>query len=325
MHGGWTPAVHLYSQARGKLRFDEAIDAFVPGSEVPGFRSTGAARGERLTRFAPIRQPSGQGFVDFQNDVTAKDIALALREGFESIEHVKRYTTTGMATDQGKTSNMSVLGIVADTLKRPVPQVGHHHLPHAVHAGDLRRADRRAPRSALRRGARDALPRLGQRARRAVRGRRPVETRARIPAGRRRPARRGAARMPHRAHHRRAVRRLDARQDRGRRPRRARIPESHVRERLLHASRLAASRYALMLREDGYVYDDGIVALPRARALPRHHHDRRRGARARLYGGLPADRVERSAGVPHLHHRAVRRDRGARTEGGASGPGAERI
>ena len=56
-----------------------------------------------------------KSFVDFQNDSTAKDIKLALREGFKSIEHVKRYTTTGMATDQGKISNMHALGIVAET------------------------------------------------------------------------------------------------------------------------------------------------------------------------------------------------------------------
>src|SRR6185312_11901072 len=61
---------------------------------------------------------------DFQNDVTVKDIALATREGFRSIEHVKRYTTTGMATDQGKTSNMNTLGIVAEAIGRPVPEVG---------------------------------------------------------------------------------------------------------------------------------------------------------------------------------------------------------
>ena len=53
-------------------------------------------------------------FVDLQNDVTAKDIKLALKEGFQSIEHVKRYTTTGMATDQGKTSNVNALGIISE-------------------------------------------------------------------------------------------------------------------------------------------------------------------------------------------------------------------
>ncbi len=65
-----------------------------------------------------------KAFVDFQNDVTAKDLKLATREGFRSIEHVKRYTTTGMATDQGKTSNMNALGIVAAALDVPIPQVG---------------------------------------------------------------------------------------------------------------------------------------------------------------------------------------------------------
>jgi sarcosine oxidase, subunit alpha len=66
----------------------------------------------------------GRAFVDWQNDVTTKDLALATREGFRSIEHVKRYTTTGMATDQGKTSNLNALGIVAETLGSSIPQVG---------------------------------------------------------------------------------------------------------------------------------------------------------------------------------------------------------
>jgi sarcosine oxidase, subunit alpha len=66
----------------------------------------------------------GRAFVDWQNDVTTKDLALALREGFRSIEHVKRYTTTGMATDQGKTSNLNALGIVARSLGKSPPQVG---------------------------------------------------------------------------------------------------------------------------------------------------------------------------------------------------------
>jgi sarcosine oxidase subunit alpha len=65
-----------------------------------------------------------RAFVDFQNDVTAKDIRLAVREGFLSIEHIKRYTTTGMATDQGKTSNMNGLAIASDAVKRPSPAVG---------------------------------------------------------------------------------------------------------------------------------------------------------------------------------------------------------
>jgi len=65
-----------------------------------------------------------RAFVDFQNDVTAKDVKLAVREGMHSIEHIKRYTTTGMATDQGRLSNMNALGIAADALGREIPQVG---------------------------------------------------------------------------------------------------------------------------------------------------------------------------------------------------------
>ena len=63
-------------------------------------------------------------FVDFQNDVTAKDIKLALKEGFQSIEHVKRYTTTGMATDQGKTSNVNALGIISELSNTDISELG---------------------------------------------------------------------------------------------------------------------------------------------------------------------------------------------------------
>jgi sarcosine oxidase subunit alpha len=65
-----------------------------------------------------------KSFVDWQHDVTARDLRLASREGFRSIEHVKRYTTTGMATDQGKTSNLNALAIVAQGLDVPIPEVG---------------------------------------------------------------------------------------------------------------------------------------------------------------------------------------------------------
>ena len=64
-------------------------------------------------------------FVDFQNDVSVTDIELALREGYRSIEHVKRYTTLGMATDQGKTSNLNGLQLVSDIENKIVPEVGH--------------------------------------------------------------------------------------------------------------------------------------------------------------------------------------------------------
>ena len=64
-------------------------------------------------------------FLDFQNDVAVSDVELALREGYRSIEHVKRYTTLGMATDQGKTSNLNGLQLVSSIENKIVPSVGH--------------------------------------------------------------------------------------------------------------------------------------------------------------------------------------------------------
>ena len=74
--------------------------------------------------------PSGRpkhkvrAWIDLQDDVTTKDIRLALQEGYDSIEHAKRYTTTGMGTDQGKVANMNAFALVADALGKPVWQVG---------------------------------------------------------------------------------------------------------------------------------------------------------------------------------------------------------
>ena len=74
----------------------------------------------------PSNNISGKtkSFVDYQNDSTANDIKLALREGFKSIEHVKRYTTTGMATDQGKIANMHALGIVSEVTNTKLGELG---------------------------------------------------------------------------------------------------------------------------------------------------------------------------------------------------------
>ncbi len=169
MSGGWTPSVHLFSQSRGKLAWDEARRAYLPGEPAQRQRSAGACRGlfglaaaindgfaagaaaasaaTGLTAHAkavsvaaertgdvnghlgaaPGTDADGKGgkaFVDFQNDVTVKDLLLATQEGFRSIEHVKRYTTTGMATDQGKTSNVTALAVVAKQLDKTIPEVG---------------------------------------------------------------------------------------------------------------------------------------------------------------------------------------------------------
>ena len=66
----------------------------------------------------------GKAFVDFQNDVTDKDVELAEREGFRAVEHLKRYTTLGMATDQGRTANVNALAIMAEITGRTIPQTG---------------------------------------------------------------------------------------------------------------------------------------------------------------------------------------------------------
>ncbi len=93
---------------------------------VANFDVAGApeSSGGLLGDATPSRGAKGKAFVDFQNDVCASDIRLAVREGMRSIEHVKRYTTTGMATDQGKLSNMNALAIAANALNAPLPKVG---------------------------------------------------------------------------------------------------------------------------------------------------------------------------------------------------------
>jgi sarcosine oxidase, subunit alpha len=126
MAGGWTPSVHLWSHSRGKLVWDEAWGAYLPGEAAESARCVGAGAGAwdfgQGATLAPTS--ASKAFVDFQNDVTAKDIQLAVREGFRSVEHIKRYTTNGMATDQGKTSNLNALAIAADALGKTSPEVG---------------------------------------------------------------------------------------------------------------------------------------------------------------------------------------------------------
>ena len=162
--GGWTPAVHLFTQSGGKLKFDDNDNIFIPNKYPSDQLSIGSCNGNlelddiisninvSLKNFLKIDKtnfenlkinssksiskrniwllPSNKtvsktkAFVDFQNDATAKDIKLALREGFRSIEHVKRYTTTGMGTDQGKLGNMNALGIISDTSNVKMSDLG---------------------------------------------------------------------------------------------------------------------------------------------------------------------------------------------------------
>ncbi|HET7408757.1 MAG TPA: sarcosine oxidase subunit alpha family protein [Paracoccaceae bacterium] len=153
--GGWSPAVHLWSHCAGRVRWDEPGTMFRPDHDRPPLGADGEAMAECIGAadgllrtaeilpgmsveapeeaplepfwFAPARGSYAHGtkhFVDFQNDVTAADVRLAAREGYESVEHAKRYTTLGMATDQGKTSNINGLAILADERGVPVHEVG---------------------------------------------------------------------------------------------------------------------------------------------------------------------------------------------------------
>ncbi|WP_424966236.1 sarcosine oxidase subunit alpha family protein [Dinoroseobacter sp. S375] len=160
--GGWNPNLHLASHHRGRPTWDETIAAFVPGDSLPdGLRVAGAASGQLTTagalrsgaecaqaaladlgiiapcpdlpetadapvRLTPFWHVAGakRAWLDQQNDVTVKDIQLAHQENFTSVEHLKRYTTLGMATDQGKTSNMGGLAVMAELAGKPIPEVG---------------------------------------------------------------------------------------------------------------------------------------------------------------------------------------------------------
>jgi sarcosine oxidase subunit alpha len=145
MSGGLTPSVHLFSQSRGKLEWDEELQAFLPGDPAEKTRSVGACDGvfglssvlgdrypvaafnagrKGFAGALPQRDGAQKAFVDWQHDVTTRDLRLATQEGFRSIEHIKRYTTTGMATDQGKTSNLNALGVVSRELNNPIPKIG---------------------------------------------------------------------------------------------------------------------------------------------------------------------------------------------------------
>lgn len=160
--GGWNPAVHLTCHLGGKPLWNGDLAAFAPGAVPPGMHVAGAANGALTLAeclhagvaagamaavecgfpIASIMLPSAQdeacgvaalwhvkesrakAFVDFQNDVTTRDIALANQEGFSSVEHLKRYTTLGMATDQGKLANVTGLAILADASERSITEVG---------------------------------------------------------------------------------------------------------------------------------------------------------------------------------------------------------
>ncbi|MBR2575071.1 MAG: sarcosine oxidase subunit alpha family protein [Loktanella sp.] len=159
--GGWNPSVHLTCHMNGRPQWREDIAAFVPSPDaIPGMAVAGACHGvfdtagclregaevaaeiarslgftpevtlpmaeARAYAIAPLWEVPGKGrkWVDFQNDVTTKDIALSAQENMRSVEHMKRYTTQGMAPDQGKSSNVLALAVLADLTGRGIPETG---------------------------------------------------------------------------------------------------------------------------------------------------------------------------------------------------------
>ncbi len=161
MSGGWNPTIHLTCHMNGRPRWNEELAAFVPMEcAVPGLVAVGAANGsmsthgalatghaaavkavEALGRKVSVPLPEaedmpyslkalwavegkGRAWLDFANDVTTKDVKLAAQEGFRSVEHMKRYTTQGMAPDQGKNSNVAALAVLADATGRGIAETG---------------------------------------------------------------------------------------------------------------------------------------------------------------------------------------------------------
>ncbi len=160
--GGWNPTVHLTCHMNGRPRWAESLAAFVPSDgAIPGMIAAGSANGSFSTqgclaagivaarqsleamghntsdvdvpvaddapyRIAPLWAvpTKKRAWLDFANDVTTKDVALSAQEGFRSVEHMKRYTTQGMAPDQGKNSNVAALAVLADVTGRAIPETG---------------------------------------------------------------------------------------------------------------------------------------------------------------------------------------------------------
>jgi len=161
--GGWSPNVHLTCHQRGRPQWRDDLACFVPGGELAnGLMVAGAANGEltlsmalasghdaanaslaslgikpasataptaadeaaNISAFWHVKESHGRCWIDLQNDVHVKDVKLSQQEGFHAVEHLKRYTTLGMATDQGKTANVLGLAIMAECNGKTIPETG---------------------------------------------------------------------------------------------------------------------------------------------------------------------------------------------------------
>ena len=155
MSGGWSPIVNLACHRGKKPVWDANLLAFLPPDNGPAFTVAGSAAGKMLLSecladgaakgavdgkaieiptsrdeafaISPlwwVKESHGKAFIDYQNDSTAKDLPLAAREGYSDVELAKRYTTTGMATDQGKLGNINAIAILAEATGRTMDEVG---------------------------------------------------------------------------------------------------------------------------------------------------------------------------------------------------------
>ncbi|HUQ78202.1 MAG TPA: 2Fe-2S iron-sulfur cluster-binding protein, partial [Patescibacteria group bacterium] len=128
--GGWTPNVALWTQAGGRLTWDETCASFVPTGRLGEVEIVGAASGVGLPERPVLVQPPSRDqdgsthFVDLERDATYADIARAAGTGMTSIEHIKRYTTIGTASDQGKTSGVVASAIAAALLGQDTGALG---------------------------------------------------------------------------------------------------------------------------------------------------------------------------------------------------------
>jgi methylglutamate dehydrogenase subunit C len=155
MSGGWSPIVNLMCHRGAKPIWNESIAAFTPPDVGAEFTAIGSAAGHMLLSecladgaragtmkgrvpvtpkcrdeafaiqpFWWVKESTGKAFIDYQNDATAKDLPLAAREGYGHVELAKRYTTTGMATDQGKLGNVNAIAILAEASGKSIAEMG---------------------------------------------------------------------------------------------------------------------------------------------------------------------------------------------------------
>ena len=355
MSGGWSPIVNLACHKGAKPKWNDTIAAFVPPDVGAAFTAAGSARGlmklsecladgakqgseqaraarfhdsksvaippckdeaYRITPLWWVKQSTGKAFIDYQNDVTVKDLPLAAHEGYRDVELAKRYTTTGMATDQGKLGNVNAIAVLAEATGQSMDQVGTttfrpYYTP--VSFGALGGAVHRpsfpagAPHAACMNGRKSLAPSSSRR-----------------DCGCARPG----FRLPHEKDWLESViREVKAVRERvglcdvstlGKID--VQGPDAGEFLNRLYCNTFSTlavgkARYGLMLREDGIVFDDGTTSQAFRRSLLHDDDDGQCGARHVAYGILPPGAVARSRRPICLGHRAMGADGGRRPQG----------